>query len=351
MIYTKSPILSITIPTFNRAAHLWLNLQQLVKEFKGITQHAVEIVISDNASDDETPNVIQEAIEAGLHIRYIRNHTNIGSDANFAQCFNLAMGRYVIIMGDDDQFTDGSLKALVDELQHPFSGEQYGVVCMRTYAFEVNAKAELPYGSVRSRVFIPDNFLIKAGNLLTFISGMVINKSIIADVDAREFCGGQLVQVYLVLRAALRSKQCLYMNRYMLACMRSSSPAFDYGKVFVQELGTILDEHIQFGLKPNVIRKIENRMLYTLLPYLALRQRIADVGDPKGMYVRISIRYKARYLSRVFIKPILTWPRSFAIAWGSLAVTLGRLANGEGLRAIWLIWNRALLFNKRWMLK
>jgi len=332
------PLISITIPTFNRSTLLRKNLQRLVTECQGIDQSLIEIIVSDNDSSDNTAEVVHEAIAMGLPIRYVRNEQNIGSDANFAQCFNLATGKYAMIMGDDDHFTNGAIPWLLQQLID--AKENYGVVFLKAYAYQYSGDLEQPHSEYRATAYTTEKFLLKISHQLTFISGLLMNKDLIKELDAKQFCGGNLVQVYLLLRAALKSSHCLYLSRYMLACVRSSSADFDYGKVFVLELGKILDEHLQFGLTKQLILQIENKMTYKLLTYLALRQRLADVGNPKLMYQNIASRYHGRFLFEYALGPILKSPRNFAVPYGMLMVLLGRLANGELSRAFWLIWSR-----------
>lgn len=335
---STTPLLSIAIPTFNRAQFLRINLKRLLCEIKKIDQNQVEILVSDNASEDGTDIVVRDAVKSGLPVRYLRNKQNIGSDANFAQCFNMARGRYVVIMGDDDLFSIGALGELLTELEKA-PKEGYGVVCMRPYAYDRDPDKEFPGGQGESLSYPPSEFLIKIAHLLTFISSLVINKELLNGIDANQFCGGQLVQVHLALRAALFGSRNLVMTKYMLACFRSSSPAFDYGKVFVLELGGILDEHVQFGLCRETIDKIEKRMLSTLLVYLALRQRLADVGDPKDMCARIASRYRGKALFEFGLAPILMLPRPVALAWGAVVVAIGRVLNGDLRRGILFFWH------------
>ena len=58
MEFNKEPILSICIPTYNRAESLRTSLQQYVS-CKGFDE-SIEIVISDNASTDDTRKVALE---------------------------------------------------------------------------------------------------------------------------------------------------------------------------------------------------------------------------------------------------------------------------------------------------
>ena len=89
------PLLTIAIPTYNRAWCLRELLPVLADQLKD--EPRVELIISDNASPDETPSVVQDFVARGLPVRYIRNSQNIGPDANFLQCFEQARGKYVWI--------------------------------------------------------------------------------------------------------------------------------------------------------------------------------------------------------------------------------------------------------------
>ena len=85
------PLLTIAIPNFNRAGYLKELLSLLAAQLRN--EPRVELIISDNASPDETPAVVQDFVARGLRVRYTRNVQNIGSDANFLQCFEQAGSR------------------------------------------------------------------------------------------------------------------------------------------------------------------------------------------------------------------------------------------------------------------
>ena len=89
----EKPLLTIAIPTYNRAWCLKDLLSVLASQIKD--EPRVELMISDNASPDGTPSLIQDFVAQGVRVRYLRNSENIGSDANFLQCFEQARGKYV----------------------------------------------------------------------------------------------------------------------------------------------------------------------------------------------------------------------------------------------------------------
>lgn len=336
-----SPLLTLAIPTWQRAAFLADTLAQLDLEISRLPdaewRSKVEVLVSDNASADDTQDVVAHAQAQGLGIRYIRNAENIGSDANIAQCFNQASGKYVLILGDDDLFVDGALRALLDALER---GE-WGVVCMRPYGFENDFRKEYPGGSGRDDAFDRvDAFLPAIGPLLTLISSCVINKSLLEGVDAMNFRGGNLVQVHLVLRAALAARANLLMNRYLIACKRNNSGGYEFSQVFVTNLGDILDSYRHEGLNAQAVQRFETRMMVSYYPFYLFRQRLANASDTRATTERFVRRLGDRALYRYWLAPILKLPRPLALAWGGLATLVGRALSGDLRRGMTFAWNR-----------
>lgn len=112
----KSPstLLSICIPTFNRAETLKLLLENISREC-AYDIDKIEIVISDNASTDHTADVVNEY--SHLPIRYRKNKTNIGGAGNILSvAAELATGEFVWIVGDDDLILPDGIKNVLDSI-------------------------------------------------------------------------------------------------------------------------------------------------------------------------------------------------------------------------------------------
>ncbi|WP_350029429.1 glycosyltransferase family 2 protein [Caballeronia sp. GAWG1-5s-s] len=332
------PLLTIAIPTLTRANYLELNLQRLVQEARTLAPGVLEVVVSDNCSTDTTPDVVARAQAAGLPVRYIRNHVDVGSDANIAQCFNEARGHYVQIMGDDDMYVTGTLSYLIDYLQQA----EYGIVCLRPFGYENDPEKEYPRGgdSHIDTYHTTGDFLAAIGPYITFISACIINKRVQEEIDARQFCGSNLVQVHLVVNAALQVKRNSYMKRYILACKRANSGGYDFSEVFVERLGRILDSYRPAGLKEEEIRQFETRMLKSYHPFNLVRQRLARQGDLQTTYRRFHARFGNRPLFIMWVAPIIRWPRPLALAWGMMATLIGRIANGDLRRGVYFAVNK-----------
>ena len=99
---TKNPVkLSICIPTYNRSGFLRRSLEYYLEEID--FPFTYEIVISDNASTDDTRDVVDSFIAAGLPINYVRRNENGGYEPNLISALRLARGEYAVYVGDDDR--------------------------------------------------------------------------------------------------------------------------------------------------------------------------------------------------------------------------------------------------------
>jgi glycosyltransferase involved in cell wall biosynthesis len=92
------PAVTVGIPTYNRAAGLARALESIL----GQSERDLEVIISDNASTDETPHIVARAAARDERIRYVRHAANQGLTANFNAVLRAARGRYVMVLADDD---------------------------------------------------------------------------------------------------------------------------------------------------------------------------------------------------------------------------------------------------------
>jgi glycosyltransferase involved in cell wall biosynthesis len=98
------PVVTIAIPTFNRSALLRRALLSAVSQtFEG----EMEILVVENPSTETLSGVPTDAELlcgelADSRIRYIRNAGNLGMVGNWNRCLELAGGRWVVVLHDDD---------------------------------------------------------------------------------------------------------------------------------------------------------------------------------------------------------------------------------------------------------
>jgi glycosyltransferase involved in cell wall biosynthesis len=107
------PLVSIGLPVFNGAKFLRRALDSLQDQ----AYANFEIIISDNASTDETESVCREYAARDSCVRYIRQPENLGSHKNFNFVLQEARGEYFMWAADDDQWEPEYVQSMVTALE------------------------------------------------------------------------------------------------------------------------------------------------------------------------------------------------------------------------------------------
>ena len=169
-------ILSICIPSYNRADMLRATIESILKQ----AVEGVEIVVSDNASTDNTHDVMRDLAQRYPQIRYFRSDVNVGADRNFLKVVELAEGRYVWLMGSDDMVAPGGVAQVLSALEnHPelpgfsVNRQMYDVSMSRPQSdldiFPPQGQCVRAHESAQSAIN-------ELGIYLSFISGQVFNR-------------------------------------------------------------------------------------------------------------------------------------------------------------------------------
>jgi glycosyltransferase involved in cell wall biosynthesis len=144
-------------------------------------QPEIEVFVSDNASTDNTEEVVREYCARYPGLRYTRNATNVGFDGNVVACIDNAAGEYVAFFSDDDLAPPGLLAGLVKDLQETRPTAAY---INHTPFYHNNPQENAaPTQPVVKRLF--DNateFFLETG--LGFISSLIVKTS-----EARKHTG------------------------------------------------------------------------------------------------------------------------------------------------------------------
>jgi glycosyltransferase involved in cell wall biosynthesis len=113
-IHGDVPRVTIGIPTFNRAASLARALASCVAQ----TYPNLEIVVSDNASEDDTAGRCDAWAAQDDRIVVIRQPRNIGRERNFGAVLAAATGEYFMWLSDDDWLDEDYVAACASLLLH-----------------------------------------------------------------------------------------------------------------------------------------------------------------------------------------------------------------------------------------
>lgn len=106
------PRVSICIPTYNGSAGLEITLDSAVKQ----DYSNLEIIVLDNASTDNTREIVMQFEQRDSRVKYHVNQENIGATNNFNAVVNLAGSDYCMWLADDDWIESGYISACMEEL-------------------------------------------------------------------------------------------------------------------------------------------------------------------------------------------------------------------------------------------
>jgi glycosyltransferase involved in cell wall biosynthesis len=352
------PLLTLAIPTFNRAQFLNEFLQELLPQLAYLSAAGrgdeIELLVSDNASTDETPQVLEAAVAASaLPIRVMRQSTNIGPDPNFIWCFEQARGKYFWLFGDDDILRNGSLQIILDSLKRA----EYDLVFLAPATFYSDWRKEWkpdPFGREGQDVHSARHIarLINVG--ITFITGYISNRDRLLASDAtnpREFAGTNLVQLSWTLPLLRNHTQSLVLWQRFVSGRAMNSGGYNvaeiFGERFLGVVGRLLPDHPRIAdiFKNFALRRWFPAMLVELRERSENKQRTGVEGSDSGITLRRLFGTNFRFW--LYTWPVLALPlpsakrylRASAIAnkvndWVLLpGDTIDKLRRSVGLRA------------------
>ena len=107
------PRVSIGLPVYNGGAFLVESIESLL----GQTYQDIELIISDNASDDGSSQLCARFAAADPRIRYTRLSTNIGGVRNHDRVRQLASGEYFMWASSDDLWRPTYIERCIELMQ------------------------------------------------------------------------------------------------------------------------------------------------------------------------------------------------------------------------------------------
>jgi abequosyltransferase len=259
-------LLTIAIPTFNRAGYLGVCLESVFSGLPDGDRQHLEVLVFDNASTDDTEQVVSEARRRHPDIHYVRHPENRGADQNMRACYEGASAKYVQILGDDDLWIPGRLPQLLGLLK---TGGDYGAIHMKCATYQDSPEeAFLKKSTPRYQVYEDSNqFLYRVGLMATFISACVFNKDLVKDnVAPEKSVGTHFAQLAWYIPAALRGRPNLFVEQRMLACKRDNSGGYRLFHVFGENLVGLFEAFRAEGLSPLVVDKLRLDLQYNFFP-------------------------------------------------------------------------------------
>ena len=282
---TPPPLVTIALPVFNEARHI----DEALHSLRAQDYPRLEIIVCDNASDDDTVAICRKHADADPRIRIEVASANVGASANFQRAFEFAKGDFFMWASGHDLWSP----SLVSEctallLKHPGASLAYASC---DWIGDDGDVLDIHSGWTDTRSMAPASrfFTIFWGNMHPVL-GVMRSESLRACGPLLPVVGGDLLLLSdLALRGdflhAPHSRWCRREVRietsYQDKLKRYSSPKFGItrsrvGRAFpLLALPWELAKRVARAPMPAVDRCL---MLAALLPSLALRYLVGRRG-------------------------------------------------------------------------
>lgn len=198
----KKILLSVCIPTYNRVDVLKETLPKVI-DFIDKSIYDIDIIISDNASQDETENYIKSLNSE--YIKYFKNSENVSADENFYRVLKCADGEYSILLGDKHYIIEQNFNELLKILND-----------FKYFAVVTSAKGRDI--KIKSKVYEnPVLFMKDLGWHYTLLSSVVFSKRIINNFDVTTYKWNNFIHHFMLTQYLFNNNsEVLWFNKEIL---------------------------------------------------------------------------------------------------------------------------------------
>ncbi|MGL5149698.1 MAG: glycosyltransferase family 2 protein [Clostridium sp.] len=230
-MYNK-PLLTIGIPTYNRAYFLNQTLSLIVKEV--INDPRVEIVICDNGSTDTTREVVSNYMSQTNNIVYFRHAENLGFDRNLKTIYDMSKGLFIKTHGDDDLILPSKINQIMNII------EKYNHI-------------DLFFVSYHSAPFTEgigiDNYIrdLHHSNGLTYITSIIFRRSAYNNiVNKDKYLASHIYQLYIQMELLKANPNYGLIGGGIVKPHSGGGGRrfYNLGEVFIKNYFTILREYL-----------------------------------------------------------------------------------------------------------
>ncbi|MCA9895172.1 MAG: glycosyltransferase family 2 protein [Anaerolineae bacterium] len=225
-VMLSKPTISVVLPIYNGARYLRESVQSILKQ----TFTDWELILVDDGSTDESPQLIDEFCELDERIISIRNETNQNLPASLNRGFDIARGQYFTWTSHDNQYRPHAFKTMHQYLvDHPDVDLVYADYAHLNEAGDVTGYTRVP---------IPERLVMKSSVGACFLYKRKIHEEI-GGYDTTKV----LVEDYdFWLRASMKFKLQPLSNDLYLYRFHASSLTTTRRKAIMEKRAELLHE-------------------------------------------------------------------------------------------------------------
>lgn len=182
------PFLSICITSYNRVDELY----RCLKSIDSVYKDNIEIIVSEDCSPKkvEIAQIVNRfMLESDYNLLYNTNIYNLGYDRNLGKLIELANGKYILFMSDDDTFNANVFDDYFDSImtqQPPMAFSSF--ICNENLYRKYNKSFHIYPNTKESQNHTYDSILF---------SGLTFKKELVQSINSERFLNSYYFQVYL----------------------------------------------------------------------------------------------------------------------------------------------------------
>lgn len=305
---TNIPILSICIPTYNRATYLEKSLLSIMQteEFKN---NEIEIVISDNCSTDNTEEVVRKYLSRN-NIVYYKNEENI-KDLNFPVALERATGLFRKLSNDTIIYKPDSIKYMVHMIEK--NADERPMICFMNSNNRV--ESEVKYSDL-------NDFIKELGRNITWIPVLGMWKD---DVDLlsvmKAHVQTQLAQVPFTIELFCKRESAVIVEKELIEVQSVKKKNISYGlyNVFYTNYLGFIKKYVEKGyLLNDTYNYLKKELLFEFFinwvinfelnrdEFLTSEENLRELIEDEYKKEPYYLEYKRKY----FNKYVKSWVKS-----------------------------------------
>lgn len=233
-------ILSICIPTYNRAEVLNRTLESIVNQDLFKNTNEIEVVISDNKSNDSTADVSRKfSALFPEKIRYYRNTENIGAEKNFEVSLSRGKGKFLKLHNDTLLIKNGSLNEIIKVIKA--TDTEKPIIFLTNGSKKNNQQIHICNNI--------DEFVNTASFYSTWIGGFGIWKKDFESIENFSLNADlKLIQTDILLRLLATGKRAIILtDAYFTSINPENKGGYNIAEVFGKNYLSILKKYVATG--------------------------------------------------------------------------------------------------------
>ncbi len=186
----KTPLVSVVMPTHNRAALLGHAIRSVLEQ----TETNIELIVVDDASTDGTPELLRHLANSDSRIKILRNSESLGGGGARNAGISASSGEWIAFLDDDDEWVPTKLRYQLDKLN----------ACSSAVACSCNFEQHFPSGISRI-VRLSENvalYQLLRGSILGGASMCLCSREVLSKIGGfdTKFKSGQDWDLWVRLR-------------------------------------------------------------------------------------------------------------------------------------------------------